>query len=94
VKFEFPGSFDDANIPKMAPNAAALNLQPGDACIRDAYVAGAVAAAWVAEVEARLNRCDLAKGTINDALLIDLANANQLCNDPTAGGAQCKTTAI
>jgi hypothetical protein len=29
VKFEFPGSFDDANIPKMAPNtAAALNLQP------------------------------------------------------------------
>jgi hypothetical protein len=95
VQFSFPSSLSDPNIQSMVPNTIqALGLSPNDFCIRDSYVAGAVADAWGAEAEARLGRCDVAKTNVAQALQ-NLANANQLCGGTTvASNAQCKTLAI
>ena len=93
VKFEFPSRADDPNAAKMIPDtASALGIRPDDPCYRDYYVVTAVGAAWAAEGEARLGRCDASRQAAGEAMIPNLDSANRMCG--LIDTSQCKTNAI
>lgn len=93
VKFDFPSRADDPNAVQMVPDTVtALGIRPDDPCPRDYDVATAVGAAWAAEGEARLGRCDYSRQAIGQAVLPNLDSANRMCG--LIDTSQCKTNAI
>jgi hypothetical protein len=93
VKFDFPSRADDPNAARMVPDtASALGIRPDDPCLRDYYVVTAVGAAWAAEGEARLGRCDNSRRAAGEAMVPNLDGANRMCG--LTDTSQCKTNAI
>ena len=93
VKFDFPSRADDPNAAQMTPDTtSALGIRPDDPCLRDYYVVTAVGAAWAAEAEARLNRCDYSRQAAGQTMVPNLDSANRMCG--LIDTSQCKTNAI